>query len=74
MTLLSQLSPDGHELPLPADERLRELGFSAWEAALASAPDAAQARAWSAEPRGRRLLSAIFGNYIENNLHNRPIF
>ena len=65
MTLLSQLSPDGHELPLPADERLMELGFSAWDAALASAPDAArvaQARAWSADPRGWRLLSAVFGN------------
>jgi glutamate-ammonia-ligase adenylyltransferase len=63
--LLSPLSPDGDGLPRPADPRLLSLGATAWEAALAEATDhkrAADARAWSASPRGRSLLAAIFGN------------
>ncbi|MGE5271145.1 MAG: bifunctional [glutamine synthetase] adenylyltransferase/[glutamine synthetase]-adenylyl-L-tyrosine phosphorylase [Thiohalocapsa sp.] len=65
MKLLSHLSPDGEGLPLPADERLLELGRAAWDAALSEAADgarAAAARAWSATPAGKRLLAALFGN------------
>ena len=40
MTLLSPLSPDRGGLPLPADERLRGLGFAAWETALAETTEA----------------------------------
>ena len=64
MKLLSHLSPDGGELPEPADARRLALGFEAWDEALASArddPAAGLARSWSAGP-GRRLLAAIFGN------------
>ena len=65
MTLLSSLSSNGDGLPRPADGRLRDLGFSAWEAALTAATDrtgAARARSWSATPAGRCLLAAIFGH------------
>ncbi len=65
MTLLSHLSDDPGGLPLPAEARLVELGFSGWDSALAEASDqprAALARAWSATDAGRRLLSAVFGN------------
>ncbi|HZU91230.1 MAG TPA: glutamine-synthetase adenylyltransferase, partial [Stellaceae bacterium] len=50
-------------MPLPADPRRMALGFAAWQAALDRAgPEADGARAWSADPAGRRLLAAIFGN------------
>jgi glutamate-ammonia-ligase adenylyltransferase len=65
MELLSPLSPgrNGHPLPEPADPRLAELGFAAWEAALAVAQDDADAaRAWSSTAAARRLLAAVFGN------------
>ena len=56
----SELAP-----PEPADPRLCELGFAAWETALAEAADpgeADRARVWAASEPGRRLLSAVFGN------------
>ena len=65
MKLLTYLSDVGNRLPQPADARLLALGFEAWDEALAAAPDDPEARAarnWSAAPRGRRLLAAIFGN------------
>jgi [glutamine synthetase] adenylyltransferase / [glutamine synthetase]-adenylyl-L-tyrosine phosphorylase len=65
MTLLSHLSANADELPLPADARLCQLGSAAWQAALAEASDKAQAalaREWSATPAGRRLITALFGN------------
>jgi [glutamine synthetase] adenylyltransferase / [glutamine synthetase]-adenylyl-L-tyrosine phosphorylase len=66
MKLLSHLSPNGEELPEPADERRLALGFEAWHEALAFArsddPAVEAARRWSATPRGKRLLAAIFGN------------
>ncbi len=66
MKLLSHLSPNGEELPEPADERRLALGFEAWHGALAvagsDAPAVEAARRWSATPRGKRLLAAIFGN------------
>ncbi|MGH7045473.1 MAG: bifunctional [glutamine synthetase] adenylyltransferase/[glutamine synthetase]-adenylyl-L-tyrosine phosphorylase [Stellaceae bacterium] len=65
MKLLSGLAADGSGLPLPADQRLLELGFAAWQEALGSAaadPAAPAARAWSAVGPGRRLLAGIFGN------------
>jgi [glutamine synthetase] adenylyltransferase / [glutamine synthetase]-adenylyl-L-tyrosine phosphorylase len=65
MKLLSNLSAEDDGLPQPAEERLAALGFRAWEEALAAAhsdPAALAAREWSAQPRGRRLLAAIFGN------------
>src|SRR6516165_10739492 len=65
MNLLSHVSPDGGELPQPADTRRLALGFEAWNEALAQAqkePASSSARSWSATPRGKRLLAAIFGN------------
>ncbi len=74
MKLLSHLSPNGAPNgavpPRPADARLLALGVSAWEAALAEAPDegrppgakAALARSWSATSAGSALIAAIFGN------------
>jgi glutamate-ammonia-ligase adenylyltransferase len=67
MELLSPLSPrqDGAALPQPSDARLLALGSAAWDAALADArddPDAERARFWSADPGGKCLLGAIFGN------------
>ena len=65
MNLLSHVSPDGGELPQPADTRRLALGFGAWNEALAQAqkePASSSARSWSATPRGKRLLAAIFGN------------
>jgi [glutamine synthetase] adenylyltransferase / [glutamine synthetase]-adenylyl-L-tyrosine phosphorylase len=63
--LLSHLSPDGDELPQPADPRRLELGFEAWNEALAAAlddPASHSARSWSELGLGKRLLAAIFGN------------
>ena len=63
-SLLDLSRPDA-ALPRPADPRLCELGFAAWEAALAETPDnrrATTARAWTATETGQRLLAAIFGN------------
>ena len=65
MNLLSHLSPDGGELPKPADARRAALGFEAWHEALSLAQDnpaADLARSLSAAPPGRCLLAAIFGN------------
>src|SRR6516164_7755243 len=65
MNLLSHVSPDGGELPQSADTRRLALGFEAWNEALAQAqkePASSSARSWSATPRGKRLLAAIFGN------------
>ncbi|MFL5266587.1 MAG: bifunctional [glutamine synthetase] adenylyltransferase/[glutamine synthetase]-adenylyl-L-tyrosine phosphorylase [Stellaceae bacterium] len=65
MKLLSRLSPDGSDLPRPADDRRLYLGFEAWNEALALAqgqPAVNSARKWSATPAGKRLLAAIFGN------------
>ena len=65
MTLLSRISADAKAggLPQPADPHRMALGFEAWQAALDRAgPEAEGARAWSADPAGRRLLAAIFGN------------
>jgi [glutamine synthetase] adenylyltransferase / [glutamine synthetase]-adenylyl-L-tyrosine phosphorylase len=65
MKLLSDFSPDGGELPQPADERRLAIGFDAWDEALAAArgdPLSELARDWSTAPRGRRMLAAIFGN------------
>ncbi|HKS89381.1 MAG TPA: bifunctional [glutamine synthetase] adenylyltransferase/[glutamine synthetase]-adenylyl-L-tyrosine phosphorylase [Stellaceae bacterium] len=65
MTLLSPLSPARGGPPLPADPRLLDLGFAAWETALAEAADparVARARAWSGSAAGRRLLASLFGN------------
>src|SRR5205823_2894777 len=56
----SELAP-----PEPADPRLCELGFAAWETTLAEAADrveADRARVWAASEPGRRLLAAVFGN------------
>src|SRR2546429_5821353 len=55
----SELAP-----PEPADPRLCELGFAAWETALAEAADpgeADRARVWAASAPGGRFLSAVFG-------------
>jgi glutamate-ammonia-ligase adenylyltransferase len=65
MKLLSHLSPDGDELPAPADARRLELGFEAWNEALTLArndPYCDLARGWSETRRGKRLLASIFGN------------
>ncbi|HEX3865076.1 MAG TPA: bifunctional [glutamine synthetase] adenylyltransferase/[glutamine synthetase]-adenylyl-L-tyrosine phosphorylase [Stellaceae bacterium] len=75
MTLLSPLSPDDDApdarpagtgaIPRAASPRLCDLGFAAWDAALAEAPDAARAqaaRSWSDAAPGHDLLTAIFGN------------
>ena len=63
-SLLDLSRPDA-ALPRPADPRLCELSFAAWEAALAETLDnsrAPTARAWAATETGKRLLAAIFGN------------
>ncbi len=65
MKLLARLSPDGDELPQPADQRRVALGFEAWDRALAGADEhshVAAARQWSGSPCGKRLLASIFGN------------
>src|SRR5258708_32177791 len=65
MKLLSHLSPDGDELPKPADARRLALGFEGWNEALALAqgtPASDPARQWSAAGAGKRLLASIFGN------------
>jgi [glutamine synthetase] adenylyltransferase / [glutamine synthetase]-adenylyl-L-tyrosine phosphorylase len=65
MKLFARLSPDGDELPQPADRHRLSLGFEAWETVLAEAaghPAAAAARAWSRQPPCKRLLAAMFGN------------
>src|SRR5258708_17447541 len=65
MKLLSHLSPDGDELPKPADARRLALGFEGWNEALALAqgtPASDPARSWSAADSGKRLLASIFGN------------
>src|SRR5579885_571175 len=66
MTLLSRFSAaEAEGLPEPADQRLLDLGLSAWQTALAEAPQddrTASARAWSETAEGQRLLAAIFGN------------
>ena len=65
MKLLSHLSPDGEELPKPADERRLALGFEAWHEVLGlpqSDPGVEAAGRWGRTPRGKRLLAAIFGN------------
>jgi [glutamine synthetase] adenylyltransferase / [glutamine synthetase]-adenylyl-L-tyrosine phosphorylase len=65
MKLLSQFSESIGRLPRAADARGVELGLAAWQAALAEAGDrrrAGRARTWSADPAGRRLLAAMFGN------------
>src|SRR5690348_3905660 len=65
MGVLLDLSRSEIAPPQPADPRLCELGFAAWEIALAEAADrddADRARAWAAREPGRRLLAAIFGN------------
>jgi len=62
MGFLSDLSRP-EDLPQPADPRLCELGFAAWETALAEAADRGRdARAWAGTEAGKRLLAAIFGN------------
>ena len=63
-SLLDLSRPDA-VLPRPADPRLCELGFAAWETALAESVDhsgSAIARAWAATEPGKRLLAALFGN------------
>src|SRR5204863_9051625 len=63
-SLLDLSRPDA-ALPRPADPRLCELGFAAWETALAESADhsgTAIARAWAATEPGERLLAALFGN------------
>src|SRR5260370_37294897 len=65
MKLLSHLSPDGDELPKPADARRLALGFEGWNEALALAqgtPASDPAGQWSAAGAGKRLLASIFGN------------
>jgi glutamate-ammonia-ligase adenylyltransferase len=65
MGLLLDLSRSDAAPPRPADPRLCELGFAAWETALAETADhrdADRARAWAASEPGRRLLGALFGN------------
>ena len=62
MKLLSHFSPEPGGPPLPADPRLLALGEAAWQEALAETAEAAVARAWSGTPKGRRLLTAMFGN------------
>jgi glutamate-ammonia-ligase adenylyltransferase len=66
MKLLSHLSPEGGELPVPGDARRLSLGLEAWREALALAPPGEPAsdiaRSWSATFTGKRLLSSIFGN------------
>jgi len=65
MGLLLDLSRPDAPLPRPADPRLRDLGVVAWHTALAEAAspeDAARARAWADNARGKALLDAIFGN------------
>src|SRR5258708_774821 len=63
-SLLDLSRPDA-ALPRPADRRLCELGFAAWETALAESADpghAGSARAWADTEAGKGLLAAIFGN------------
>jgi glutamate-ammonia-ligase adenylyltransferase len=63
-SLLDLSRPDAAP-PQPADPRLCELGFAAWETALAEAADhsrAVIARAWGATESGKGLLAAIFGS------------
>src|SRR4051794_33859324 len=63
-SLLDLSRPDA-VLPRPADPRLCELGFAAWETALAESADhsgTAIARVWAATKPGKRLLAALFGN------------
>ncbi len=64
MKLLSHLSPEGGELPGPADARGVALGFEAWHEALIAVgePRPSLVPHWSSTPAGRRLLSSIFGN------------
>src|ERR1051325_7956844 len=65
MGMLLDLSRSEITPPQPADPRLCELGFAAWQTALAEAADrddADRARAWAASEPGRRLLAAVFGN------------
>jgi len=63
-SLLDLSRPDAMP-PRPADPRLRELGFAAWETALAESAAhsrSAIASAWAATQSGKGLLAAIFGN------------
>jgi glutamate-ammonia-ligase adenylyltransferase len=63
-SLLDLSRPDAAP-PQPADPRLCELGFAAWETALAEAADhsrAVIARAWGVTESGAGLLAAIFGS------------
>src|SRR5262245_961267 len=56
MKLLSHLSPDGSDLPRPADDRRLYLGFEAWNEALGLAQGqhaVNSARKWSAAPAGK---------------------
>jgi len=65
MKLLSHLSPDGDELPKPADHRRLSLGLDAWNEALSTAADRREAdlaRYWSATGVGSALLASICGN------------
>src|SRR5262249_32892621 len=65
MKLLSHLSPDGEELPKPADERRLALGFEAWHEDLGlpqSDPGVEAAGRWGRTPRGKRLRAASLGN------------
>src|SRR5262245_46355509 len=62
MKLLSHLSPEGNELPEPADAPRVALGFAAWHETLAGEGDPGTTPPWSATPVGRRLLRVIFGN------------
>src|SRR5215470_16358176 len=65
MKLLSHLSPDGDELPKPADHRRLSLGLDAWNEALSAAADRREAdlaRHWSATRVGNALLASICGN------------
>ena len=63
-SLLDLSRPDAAP-PQPADPRLCELGFAAWETALAEAADhsrAVIARAWGAtESRRRRRIPVRLG-------------
>jgi len=60
MNLLSHLSPEGREIPEPADARRVALGFEAWREAFLA--DGEPAPVWGATPAGERLLASIFGN------------
>ncbi|MBV8120243.1 MAG: bifunctional [glutamine synthetase] adenylyltransferase/[glutamine synthetase]-adenylyl-L-tyrosine phosphorylase [Alphaproteobacteria bacterium] len=65
MKLFADLSPDGSELPEPADRRRLSLGFAAWEEMLAGTDTPSEAKTalnWSRSPPGKKLLASIFGN------------